>query len=236
MSYFFKGILGLGIVFLLSCSSKKVENNKPINFPDSLFVFNDLRSLTERFHFEYKREGRIIQSFFKGKPVIRLDSAQKVILLKPFSQHLTMYQDQPWMYDAQFLSKQVKIGKLQPIILSVGGTDYTMIWYIVLDENNVPVSCIILDGENCESFGEDFELTKRDSAVTLCAKKKNYFKENTIESQKLTITRLYEKEFEIVDSVSYITTIKQDGSLSTEKLDSIRLRRKARYFNRYRSD
>jgi hypothetical protein len=54
------------------------------------------------------------------------------------------------MFDVHLIAKQQKIGKYQPIILWVGGTDYLTSVLLLVDSDCNPVSHLILEGEDCE--------------------------------------------------------------------------------------
>jgi hypothetical protein len=199
---------------------KNIKEKKEIIPNDSQFVYQGISS-TEIVDKSVWGLNYLFVDSTKEKAYLKLDNKLKLKLL---SKILNM--DTTWIKDdirAYLISKQEKIGKLQPIIILTSGTDFGALLMIILDEEGDEISGLFLSG------GEDSgPLEDMDSVLLLQPYKRSFFVSNQINSYSLSArVKTYKtNKPDIIDSVSYRTTIKLNGTIVTEKIDSVRIKRK----------
>ena len=129
---------------------------------------------------------------------------------------------------AFYISKQPKIGCIQPIIIQAFGTDFAALLLITVDESGNSVSGMFLNGG--ENSGP---LDVNDSVTVLRPIKKCFFNKNIIESYVLNITAISNHNLvevpATVDSVRYVSEIDALGKITTKRIDSVRYKRKYRW-------
>jgi hypothetical protein len=157
----------------------------------------------------------------KDKAYLKLDNKLKLKLLPKI-----LNMDTTWIKDdisAYLISRQEKIGKLHPIIILTSGTDFGALLMIILDEEGDEISGMFLSGGENSGPLEDL-----DSVLLLRPYKRSFFNSNQINSYSLSArVKTYKtNKPDIIDSVTYRTTIKLDGTIFTEKIDSVRIKRK----------
>lgn len=198
------------LLLTVACSHyRKKASENSYCLPDSAFVLLNLKESITLESFKYSDNFDVMYS---GQKLNKLDSGQKEKLLRGVINNGFP----PYMFDVHLIAKQQKIGKYQPIILWVGGTDYLTSVLLLVDSDCNPVSHLILEGENCEG---PFET---DSTIMLCPIKYNQFQGNKIESQEVRRIEFFDSGKTIIDSLSYHTEIDDMGQFRTERLDSIR--------------
>ena len=119
---------------------------------------------------------------------------------------------------AYFLSKQEKIGDLQPIILLIDGDDYNSITIIILNKYNRPIS-----GFNLTGGMNSGPTEKGDSVLEY---ESHGF--SLIDGRNITSVRFNHIDFisdslkkpSIIDSVVFSTLIDKVGHIKTRKLMS----------------
>lgn len=190
------------------------KNTKHIQLPDSLFALKDLNNVNMKFIWD---SGLYINMpnkiWFKA-----LDSIQEMQLLGLDSEEVQLT-------SAYFISKQKKIGTLQPIIICQWGDEFWSTDLIILDSNNIPVSDFPLHMES--AHGPDSVIG---DSIDLYGGIKQYAEidSNTIKWSELTV---YKKDNdsitpETIDSIGYISTILPNGTITTKRTDSTRYKRK----------
>lgn len=196
---------------MASCSQVNKQHAVSTNcLPDSLFVAQASERSINLSALEIEDNFNIS---YKGSKLTPLSSEQKIHLLGPFITNGFA----PTDFTAHFVSKQQKMGNLQPITLRVLGTDYLAHWLVLLDDQCNPVSRFYLEGEGCEGPSET------DSTMMDCPTKQNRFSKNAIESCEIRqINYTDGTGRKIIDSLFYRTTISDSGELKTLLVDSIR--------------
>lgn len=163
---------------------------------------------------------RLFSDTTMSKCFVKLDTNQMRQIVSPILNIESNYVVE-YMY-GHLISKQDKIYNYNPIIVFVNGDDYGALIYILLDKENKPVSHFVMHGGFC---GGDYQLN--DSTQGHCPIIHSTISKDIINSYTLkyfdkldTITRP-----SIIDSISYLIKIKENGKLETKKIDSVRFSR-----------
>src|SRR5689334_1963867 len=151
---------------LLSCNSlqndpKVVElsDSSYIDLPDSLFSYSNIEN--SDFLKEIDWGVRCYTDSTKTKELIKLDSLAIAKLLLPVNA-FDSSTFPPSLETFYYISKQPKVGDVQPIIIWGSGDDFSELMLLTLDKKNKPIDSYSLS-EFC--FGMD-ELG--DTLVALC--------------------------------------------------------------------
>ena len=224
MKYIF--IISL-LTTLFSCNSNNLKKDKQETLdtivsttnPKDTFYFRNIQNSKIVFNFTWDTNdySRLFSDTTKTKCFLKLDSNQMRSIVSPILNIESNYVVE-YMY-GHLISRQDRIYDYNPIIVFVNGDDYGALIYILLDIENKPVSHFVMHGGFC---GGDYQLN--DSTESHCPILHSFISGNTIKSYSLkyfdkldTIIRP-----SIIDSISYITTIKENGQLDTKKIDSVR--------------
>lgn len=154
------------------------------------------------------------------KKFIELTPDQKVKLIAPFiSNELGVnYKYVRDLMQAFFISKQQKIGDLQPIILFITGDDYGSTTMIVLNKYNKPISGFNLDGGMQPGPTEI-----GDSLMEYEAKSFSLINANNITTVRINHTDCTDDSLRkptIVDSTVFLSKIDKTGHIRTRKVMS----------------
>ncbi|HZX57485.1 MAG TPA: hypothetical protein VFE54_02125, partial [Mucilaginibacter sp.] len=153
---------------------------------------------------------------------VPLTKDQKVKLIAPFM-HKLLGINAKYCRDlmsAYFISKQDKVGDLQPIILSIGGDDYGSITMIIINSNNKPVGGVNLEG--------GFDAGPDDLSNEMIAyEAKSY---STIDDDKIITYRIKHiectndslKKPTTIDSTIYASTIDKSGKIKTRIISNVK--------------
>ena len=199
---------------------KKNEINKKIIPSDSQFVFNGI-STTEIVEKSVWGFNYLFVDSSKKKAYLKLDNNLKLQLLPNI-----LRMDTFWIKEdiqAYLISKQEKIGNIQPIIVQTNGTDFGALLLINLNEKGDEISGMFLNGGENSGPLEDL-----DSVLLLRPFKRSFFNYNQVNSYSLSawVNKYKTNKPDIVDSVTYRSTIEMDGTIKTQKIDSVRIKRK----------
>ncbi len=149
---------------------------------------------------------------------IELTQAQKEKFIAPFIMRELDIKDLKFVgqyMNVHFISKQQKIGDIQPILVMIRGDDYQSLTMILFDKNLNPV-----DGFNvCGGF---------DSGPYVHGDTSMIYPDNrysTINNDKITTYRITEKHFDdslkmptVVDSVVLQSLIRTTGKITTKTI------------------
>lgn len=151
-----------------------------------------------------------------SRKCVQLTAAQKFQLIAPFmAKSLNVKPEYARdLLTAYFISKQKKIGDLQPIIVSIGGDDYGSLTMIILNKQGQPIDGYNLDGgmqpgpEDIGNVATKFDL-------------KSYSK---LKNREITTVRMDEIDYKDttkkdiqIDSNVFKTLIQTDGSFNTKQ-------------------
>jgi hypothetical protein len=151
-----------------------------------------------------------------SRKYVQLTPAQKFQLIAPFmAKSLNVKPEYARdLLTAYFISKQKKIGDLQPIIVSIGGDDYGSLTMIILNKQGQPIDGYNLDGgmqpgpEDIGDVATKFDL-------------KSYSK---LKNREITTVRMDEIDYKDttkkdiqIDSNVFKTLIQTDGSFNTKQ-------------------
>lgn len=201
-------ILLLLIFSLIFSCKEEVKNNEEV------FHFEEVEFPNSNFHNTIELS-KSINKYHSLHP--RLDSIQKRHLLPDITKNLPM--DIGYLYSSFFIvspvSKQNKIGYIQPIILHAFADDFSAFILVTLDSNHKPVDYLFVDNE--EYCGEDED--------EMCEKfTHSVFTGSEILSYNLyKFTSTINNELLYIDSISYKSKINKNGTISTIKSDSVRV-------------
>jgi hypothetical protein len=200
-------------------SISKTNPRKHISIDDSLFVFKGIENTECIEHCKWDFNKFFVDST-KKIAYVNLDNKTKVILLPEITGMDTIWVKEGM--DAFFVSKQERIGKVQPIIIKVTGTDYTSLILVTTNESGYILSSKILFGG--ENGGP---LNVSDSLLILPPFSRSYFNKNEIKTFSITASINPNKNNipAIIDSVNYLTTIDENGNIKTIETDSTRYKR-----------
>jgi hypothetical protein len=154
-------------------------------------------SAFKRFYIELDKnqKGKLIASFISK--MLKVDASYPVDLMKAF-----------------FVSKQDKIGDLQPIIVHIGGDDYSSLTMILLDENNNFVS-----GYNISGGMDSGPEEKGDSLISFEATSYSHLNDNKITTFRINETDHTDstKKEVIIDSNVFVSVIGKAGKIVTKQ-------------------
>lgn len=199
-----KFLLLFSILFFAACSSRQ---ERTASLPeDAVYKYMDLKKTTDM---------STENSVFK-----ELDSLQKRQLLPDISKGLSMDVDFPYssLVDVYFVAKQKKIGTLQPILLKLNGDDFNKTILINLNEENHPVSFLFVAGEEFCGSDHDFYCEKSTHSI--------FNNEEIITYDLVKTESSNNDDTSYTDSIVYKSIIKPDGTIETNKIDSVRITKK----------
>jgi hypothetical protein len=207
---FFFGMLPMPYV------EKKEVRIKPA---DSLFVYQGISSSEIVENSVYDFYNLFVDST-KKRAYLKLDNKSKLKLLTT-----VLKMDTIWIKEdiqAFLISKQEKIGNIQPIIIQTLGTDFDALLLVNLDQKGNFVFGTFLNGG--ENGGP---LSESDSLVICRPYIRCFFVNNHIKSYSLNamIKDPNHNNIAIIDSINFESTIELDGTIKTQKLDSFRYKR-----------
>jgi len=142
-----------------------------------------------------------------------LTQQQKLKLVAPFIMKELDVKDKECVtkfMQAYFISKQEKVGAYQPIILSIGGDDYSSFTMIILDKNNTPV-----DGYNLCGGMDGGPSTIGDSLTNYDLRSYSHFAKNMITTYRLDASEYNDslKRPVIIDSNVFKSIIDNNGKI-----------------------
>lgn len=117
------------------------------------------------------------------------------------------------LMEAYFISKQKKIGDLQPIIVHITGDDYGSFTMILLDKTGLPV-----DGYNLSGGKLPGPIDNGDSSFYFEANSYSFINQDRITTIRLQSTQFADslKKPSITDSMVFKTTISKKGNFNTK--------------------
>lgn len=119
------------------------------------------------------------------------------------------------LFSAYFVSKQKKIGSIQPIILKLFADDFTQFILINLNENNTPVDFMFIDNEEFCGSDHNFYCEKSRHSI---------FNESEIFTYDLFKIESTNNDLtSYIDSITYKSFIQPSGSIKTSKIASARI-------------
>jgi hypothetical protein len=224
-------LFSLAFLLITSCENKKnafqvTEDTSLLD--DSNYVYKNI-SITKNLNF-VDRKSKIDSSISIKysdstceKPLKLFSKNQCALLLAPFlpaGYGVDYAVDEMW---GHFVSKQNKIGSLQPIIVSVGAVhDYWALRLIILNKNGKAISYIDLDNptyfpQDNKSYAdyqiESYSTLKENEIISYRVAKFHYASKNPL------------KEL-VVDSVVLKSVIDAKGKISTKQIAKIRYTKK----------
>jgi len=224
-------IIALNLIF--SCSNPKpqksnnkivIKNNSRIDSSvllDKNFVYKNLTNTLNVKLIEKRLDTGFDNNLYTDSTYKRtfpeLTPNQKIELIAPFiSKLLNVNEKYPRdLMKAYFISKQNKIGDLQPIIVQIGGDDYNSLTMIILDSYGKPLSGFNVSG------GMDGGPTEiGDSLISYEARSYSHINNNEITTYRITEidhTDTTKKQITI-DSNVFKSFIKLDGTISTKQI------------------
>lgn len=208
-----------------SQTDKSATNDKDslyLNFPDSLFAFNDLKNSAVVRQFDW--EG--FTDSTKTKKLVRIDSLTVVKLLYPVNAIQTGSYSY-FMTSFFYISKQHKIGDIQPIIIWGNGDDYSELILLTLDQKGAPIDFYSLHKNDCSGT-----WTEEDSLMAICPIKQSTINSNIIKTYINnvcypldTIAQSTTSDFARIDSIAFESTILPTGKINSRQVDSVRFHR-----------
>jgi hypothetical protein len=199
------------------------SSDKPApEFTPALFALQHLESTKAADHFFYEVNGYFTDST-RRKAFTALDNVQKSRFLLPVLEIDSAYLDQNMA--SHFISMQEKVHGYTPILIELSGDDYGGIFYILLDQNNNPVSALEVFGGFCAGPGGE-----TDSTLLLCLQKHSIFKSDSIHTWELRTWASTDSipKPDLVDSITWHSKIEPDGRIITKQIDSVRCYRQVR--------
>lgn len=200
-------------------SISKTNPSKHISIDNNLFVFKGIENTECIEHCKWDFNKYFVDSN-KKIAYVNLDNKTKVILLPEITGMDTIWVKEGM--DAFYVSKQERIGKVQPIIIKVNGTDYSSLILVTTNETGEVLSSeILFGGEN----GGPMEIS--DTLLELPPFSRSYFNKNEIKTFSITASINPNKNNipAIIDSINYLTTIDEKGNIKTIRTDSTRYKR-----------
>ncbi|HYV93938.1 MAG TPA: hypothetical protein VE978_19325 [Chitinophagales bacterium] len=209
-------------VGLCSCSSDQSHSSfsetgkkdNYLNLPDSLFALKNIpdTKIIESFRWDH---GLFLDSTKKIK-FHSLDSSQKQNLL------VHMIYDSSSIMDLMFfdfISKQNKIGTIQPIVIHGGGDDYDELFLLTLDAHGKPIAYYSLYGGLCAGSWD-----AEDSLNTWCPTIHSFFRSDSVIT---SVVKEYDRKDAStnscrIDSLTYSAKISFTGEITSKLIDSVR--------------
>jgi len=219
------------ILISAACSNSdhKTTVNKPILKGSTSFV--DTSFLADK-NYPYKSISNTLTVNFIGKnnsadelytdstfktAYIKLNEQQRIKLIAPFiMKELGVNEKYAGdLMSAYFVSKQNKIGNLQPILIKISGDDYGSLTMIILDKSDTPI-----DGYNVEGGKEGGPTEIGDSLIRFEARRYSHINNNVITTYDINETDHTDttKKQELIDSEVYKTVINKNGTFSTRRI------------------
>jgi hypothetical protein len=200
--------------FQVSCSAPPTSHDAA--FSASWFALHNLTSTGQADHFLYDEKGYYTDSTRKV-PFTALDSFQKMTYLMPVLECDSEYLKQ--FMPAHFISIQEKVKGFTPIIVELSGDDYWALHYVLLDEKHLPVSDLLVHGGFCSG-----PAGETDSTYTECPIRHSFFRGDQVDSYELHVTHSTSRipKPDIVDSISFRSVILENGTIRTQRTDSVR--------------
>jgi hypothetical protein len=211
-------------IFTLIANSKfqsnyyfqNADNSTYLDLPDSLFAFKNITNTD--FVRQIDWDGYTDST--RSKKIERIDSSTVVKLLCP--NFIKTGEYSYYMTSFFFISKQHKIGDIQPIIILGSGTDYTELILLTLDKIGKPIDYYSLLKYDCAGT-----WSVGDSLVAICP-----IKGSSITSTKIKtyVKKIYYRpdnktrtltNYSRIDSITYKSTILPTGHFKTKRMDSI---------------
>jgi hypothetical protein len=123
---------------------------------------------------------------------------------------------------SHFISRQEKIGPLQPIVIYSTGDDYTSLMLVILDSTLNPISHIVLSGG---MFGGPYEVN--DSLTSWGDETFSKINGSEIQSyvSKTYVWTDSRSDSAFIDSLVFSSKIRNDGTFDTKLIDSLRVKR-----------
>jgi hypothetical protein len=127
------------------------------------------------------------------------------------------------LFLSHFISRQDKIGNIQPIVIYSTGDDYQSLILAVLDSTLTPISHLVLSGG---FFTGPYEVNDSLS----CWGDETFSKINGNEIQSF-VSKTYvwtdsRNDSAFIDSIVFSSKIRDNGKIDTKQIDSLRIMRK----------
>lgn len=204
---------------LISCQTNNQSEKKSSHkssFADSLFILNSLKHTSD-----YK--GTNNPKYFANKL-----TAKKLYLsyLNKKCKTSAIDSNNITVPDIIFVTKLKTHNNIQPIIINATNEELDELLLITVNDDLTVVDVFCLSGnEGCVGINEsNFPYLK------LCPERESKINDYTILTFHKKITNKVGNSSEIdsviIDSLTFKTTINKNGTLTTNKIDSIRIKRK----------
>jgi len=210
----------LFIGLLSSCSKPKSVIAHKTLLADSLFALKNLGDIDICNSFRYVENQLFLDSTRKVE-FTELDSTFKRLILAPiFTKEFGV--DENYVkhnFISHFISKQPKIGDIQPIIIETTGDDYSSIMLIMIDSNLHVVSHFYLSG------GFEPGPCEVNDSISSWGEKKHSKIQGTAINSYIIRTLVWtdsRNDTAFIDSINYKTKILKTGTFQTLKIDSAR--------------
>lgn len=215
----------LFIAFTVACSNPKTtDKGKPETtvriadtslLADKNFAYKNLQDLSTLWkNNKYDEDKKLYADSTFKVPFVSLTRHQKEKIIGPFLLKELGLKNVNYM-EAYFISKQDKIGVLQPILIMIGGDDYTSLTMILLDKNNRPVN-----GFNLFGGMQPGPTSRGDSLLIIPLDRYSEIAGNVITSYEVTHQEFADslKRPTLVDSVVLRSVIGKTGKITTSTL------------------
>ena len=215
------GLLVFVPIIFISCEqtlSEKRDNN--LFIPDTFFKFVDLSNFDKKsFYWDYPR---LYLDSTNSDKFHEVSNWYKHKLLSQTIQIDTSENGMP--VNAYYIAKFKKLGRVQPILIRVYGTDYDATFLVNLSDSNSVLHAEIIDGG--ENSGPE---ESSDSLIILRPIIYYSINKDQINHSKIRVQFRPDGHSEkqaTIDSITYISSIEPTGLLRTKQLDSVRYERK----------
>lgn len=214
-------LFGLLILIGFSCSVNTGMKVVKLELPDSLFVLMNIESMDLVNKVRYI-DNKLFLDSSKKVEFVALDSTYKTKILAPIlKKDLGIDKDYVQSFiRSYFISKQDKIGDYQPVIIWASGDDYTSLILAVVDSSLNPISHLVLNGG---LFSGPFEVN--DSLTSWGEYKCSHINGTIINTYTINtyVWTDSRNDSAFVDSIIFKSQILQNGQITTEKVDSVRI-------------
>ena len=210
------------LLLLVYCSTGKTQQENHLS--DDHFVFKDLKNTNLIHSFKYQDNRLFSDSTFRTE-FVPLDSAFKRLILYPIlKKDLGVDADYTVKFTlSHFISKQEKLGQYQPIVIYSTADDYASLMLAVLDSTFSPISHLILSGgqfpgpykayDSLTSWGEETFSKLNGNEITSFVTKTYVWTDSRDDSS-------------FIDSLLFSSKIRDNGTIETNLIDSLRIKRK----------
>ena len=210
------------ILLLVSCSTGKTQQENLLS--DDHFVFKNLKNTSLIHSFKYQNNRLFSDSTFRTE-FVPLDSTFIRLILAPIlKKDLGVDAGYTVKFTlSHFISKQEKLGQYQPIVIYSTADDYASLILAVLDSTFNPISHLILSGglfagpyeanDSLTSWGEETFSKINNNEITSFVSKTYVWTDSRDDS-------------EFIDSLLFSSKIRDNGTIETKLLDSLRIKRK----------